>query len=203
MKSIHKFSIFLVSLIMSCQSLAIGNHLTGMQLGAEDAPVKIIEYRSLRCGHCADFSNEIFPELKEKYIDTGIVNFEVRPFPFDRLDLTAFQLLNCVDKKDFFAMDKFLFKNQKDWFVTNQSDKVLENSTAALMNYGKLFGISEEMFNECIEDEVITDLILEHRVEAFEKYDVSSTPTFIINGNKFSGNMPLEEFDKIIEKEIN
>ena len=97
-----------------------------MKLGDEDAPVKIIEYRSLTCSYCADFSNDTFPDIKEKYIDKGIVNFELRPFALNAIDLNAFKLLHCVNEDDFFAMEKVLFREQKKWIVTNQSDKVLE-----------------------------------------------------------------------------
>ena len=139
MKSIHKFSIFLVSLLVSYQSLAISSTLTGMQLGDDAAPLTIVEYRSLTCSHCADFSNNIFPEIKEKYIDTGKIKFEVRPFALNAIDLNAFKLLHCTDEKDFFAMEKLLFQDQKKWIVTKQSDRVLENSTDALRTYSTLF----------------------------------------------------------------
>ena len=55
-----------MSLLVSYQSLAISSTLTGMQLGDDAAPLTIVEYRSLTCSHCADFSNNIFPEIKEK-----------------------------------------------------------------------------------------------------------------------------------------
>ena len=195
--------VFLFAVIFPIGGLFASSTLKGMQLGDDNALVKIIEYRSLRCGHCADFSNDTFPKLKEKYIDNGVVNFEVRPFPLDSLDLIAFKVLHCVNEGDFFAMDKILFKDQKKWNVMNQSDRILENSTAALMTYAALFGISEEAFNSCIEDDAITDFILEQRIEGVEEYDISSTPTFIINGDVYAGNMSIDEFDKIIEKEIN
>ena len=195
--------VFLFALIIPISGLFASSTLKGMQLGDNDAPVKIIEYRSLTCSHCADFSNDTFAEIKENYIDKGKVNFEMRPFALNAIDLNAFKLLHCVDENDFFAMDKILFKDQKKWIVTNQSDKVLENSTNALKNYGALFGVSEEAFNSCMENEYITDFILEQRIEGVEEYDISSTPTFIINGEIYAGNMSINEFDEIIEKEIN
>ena len=197
------FIVFLFALMFPINELLASSTLKGMQLGDSNAPVKIIEYRSLTCSHCADFSNDTFAEIKENYIDKGKVNFELRPFALNAIDLNAFKLLHCVDENDFFAMDKILFKDQKKWIVTNQSDKVLENSTNALKNYGALFGVSEEAFNNCMENENITDFILEQRIEGVEEYDISSTPTFIINGEIYAGNMSINEFDEIIEKEIN
>jgi len=174
--------------------------LKGMQIGSEDAPVSIIEYRSLTCSHCAEFSNETYPLLKSEFIDTGVVKFELRPFALNAIDLNAFKLLHCADETDFFALDKLLFKEQKKWIVTNPSDQVLENSTKALGDYGILFGISEDDYAECLNNEKITDFILSERINGVENFDISSTPTFIINGEIFSGNKSFEELEKIILK---
>ena len=171
-----------------------------MQIGSEDAPVSIIEYRSLTCSHCAEFSNETYPLLKSEFIDTGVVKFELRPFALNAIDLNAFKLLHCADETDFFALDKLLFEEQKKWIVTNPSDQVLENSTKALGDYGILFGISEDDYAECLNNEKITDFILSERINGVENFDISSTPTFIINGEIFSGNKSFEELEKIILK---
>ena len=197
------FIVFLFALMFPINGLFASSTLKGMQLGDSDAPVKIIEYRSLTCSYCADFSNDTFPDIKEKYIDKGIVNFELRPFALNAIDLNAFKLLHCVNEDDFFAMEKVLFREQKKWIVTGQSDKILENSTFALMNYGALFGINKELFNNCMEDESVTDFILEQRITGVEEFDINSTPTFIINGEIYAGSMSIEEFDEVIEKELN
>lgn len=187
-------NIFAISALYSSETLK------GMQIGSKDAPVSIIEYRSLTCSHCAEFSNETYPLLKSEFIDTGVVKFELRPFALNAIDLNAFKLLHCADETDFFALDKLLFKEQKKWIVTNPSDQVLENSTKALGDYGILFGISEDDYAECLNNEEITDFILSERINGVENFDISSTPTFIINGEIFSGNKSFEELEKIILK---
>ena len=186
--------------IFALSTLFSSETLKGMQIGSEDAPVSIIENRSLTCSHCAEFSNETYPRLKSEFIDTGVVKFELRPFVLNAIDLNAFKLLHCADEADFFALDKLLFNDQKKWIVTNPSDKVLENSTKALGDYGILFGISEDDYAECLNNEEITDFILSERVNGVENFDISSTPTFIINGEIFSGNKSFEELEKIILK---
>ncbi len=186
--------------IFALSALYSSETLKGMQIGSEDAPVSIIEYRSLTCSHCAEFSNETYPQLKSEFIDTGVVKFELRPFALNAIDLNAFKLLHCADETDFFALDKLLFKEQKKWIVTNPSDQVLENSTKALGDYGILFGISEDDYTECLNNEKITDFILSERINGVENFDISSTPTFIINGEIFPGNKSFEELEKIILK---
>ena len=186
--------------IFALSALYSSETLKGMQIGSEDAPVSIIEYRSLTCSHCAEFSNETYPQLKTEFIDTGVVKFELRPFALNAIDLNAFKLLHCADEADFFALDKLLFNEQKKWIVTNPSDKVLENSTKALGDYGILFGISEDDYAECLNNEELTDFFLSERINGVENFDISSTPTFIINGEIFSGNKSFEELEKIILK---
>ena len=161
--------------IIALSALYSSETLKGMQIGSEDAPVSIIEYRSLTCSHCAEFSNETYPQLKSEFIDTGVVKFELRPFALNAIDLNAFKLLHCADETDFFALDKLLFKEQKKWIVTNPSDQVLENSTKALGDYGILFGISEDDYAECLNNEEITDFILSERINGVENFDISST----------------------------
>ena len=80
-------NIFTISALYSSETLK------GMQIGSEDASVSIIEYRSLTCSHCAEFSNETYPQLKSEFIDTGVVKFELRPFALNAIDLNAFKNL--------------------------------------------------------------------------------------------------------------
>ena len=163
---ISRFIYFILfwAIFLTSGAISASNNLDSMFIGEENAPVTIVEYRSLTCSHCADFANDVFPALKEKYIDSGQVRFELRPFALNAVDLNAFKLLRCVDAKDFFALDKLLFKEQKKWIVTNPSDQVLENSTKALGDYGILFGISEDDYAECLNNEEITDFILSERI---------------------------------------
>ena len=65
--------------------LAVEGPLGDVVQGKADAPVTIIEYASMTCGHCANFHNNTYPELKKKYIDTGKVRYILREFPLDPL----------------------------------------------------------------------------------------------------------------------
>ena len=201
---ISRFIYFILfwAIFLTSGAISASNNLDSMFIGDENAPVTIVEYRSLTCSHCADFANDVFPSLKEKYIDSGQVRFELRPFALNAVDLNAFKLLRCVDAKDFFSLDKVLFQNQKKWIVTNQSDRVLENSTKAISQYGSLFGLSKDEINACINDDDITDYILTMRIDAVENFNITSTPSFLINGELYEGNMPFKKFEKIIDKLI-
>src|SRR5262249_60111293 len=85
-------------------------------LGDEKAPVTVIEYASMTCPHCAHFALTTFPQLKEKYIDTGKVKYILREFPFDPVAAGAFMLARCAGGKDkYYAMVDLLFRTQATW----------------------------------------------------------------------------------------
>jgi protein-disulfide isomerase len=190
--------LFSVFFLFSIENTYAKKELRGFEIGSPDAPITIIEYRSLTCSHCANFANDIFPELDEKYIQTGKVKFEFRPFVLNAVDLNAFKLLNSVKEKDFLSLDKMLFKDQNKWLVTKDSNKILENSTNALKKYALLYGLSEEMFDNILNDKELEEWILSMRVDGAKKFNIQSTPSFIINGEVHSGNMSFSKFEKLL-----
>ena len=185
-------------LLFSLPNAYAKKELRGFEIGSADAPITIIEYRSLTCSHCADFANDVFPKLDEKYIQTGRVKFEFRPFVLNAVDLNAFKLLNSIEKKDFLSLDKMLFRDQNKWLVTKDSNKILENSTNALKKYALLYGLSEETFNDILNDKELEEWILSMRVDGTKRFNIQSTPSFIINGEVYSGNMPFSKFEKLL-----
>ena len=198
--SLKSSFIFICSLffLFSAENAYAKKELRGFEIGSPDAPITIIEYRSLTCSHCADFANNVFPELDEKYIQTGKVKFEFRPFVLNAVDLNAFKLLNSIEEKDFLSLDKMLFRDQNKWLVTKDSNKILENSTNALKKYALLYGLSEETFNDILNDKELEEWILSMRVDGTKKFNIQSTPSFIINGEVHSGNMPFSKFEKLL-----
>ena len=184
--------------LFSLENAYAKKELRGFEIGSPDAPITIIEYRSLTCSHCADFANYVFPELNEKYIQTGKVKFEFRPFVLNAVDLNAFKLLLSIEEKDFLSLDKMLFRDQNKWLVTKDSNKILENSTNALKKYALLYGLSEETFNDILNDKELEEWILSMRVDGTKKFNIQATPSFVINGEVHSGNMPFSKFEKLL-----
>ena len=203
MKYFLKF-ILVFSLIFIWSKVSFANNtLKGIQLGSDDAPITVIEYRSLTCSHCAEFNKITFPELKEKYKDTGKIKLELRPFALNAIDLNAFKLLHCSNEDDFFSLEKLLFEDQEKWIISSPNDQVLENSTEALGKYGLLFGITKDQYNSCLEDEDITDFIISMRMEGSQKYNITSTPSFVINDEVYGGYRNFKDFEKILQKSMN
>jgi protein-disulfide isomerase len=164
-------------------------------MGDLNAPVKMVEYASMTCPHCAQFHAETLKPLKEKYIDTGKVQLEFREFPFDGLALRASMLARCAGPARVFGMIDVLFKQQVNW--ARAQDPIAE-----LGKLGKLGGVSESRFEACMQNQALADAVLANRLEGEQKMKVDSTPTFFINGEKLSGAQPLADFEKAIDKHL-
>jgi protein-disulfide isomerase len=160
-------------------------------LGDPEAPITIIEYSSLTCPHCASFHRETLPTLEEEWIETGKAKLAYRHYPLDRLALAAAVVANCAGEKRFFKFLEVLFKKQQSW--ARASDPVAE-----IKKYAAFAGLSSSKVDECLADEAATNTILERQVAANDTFNIQSTPTFWIHGEKVQGAQPYEEFDKVL-----
>jgi protein-disulfide isomerase len=161
-------------------------------LGDPNAPVTIIEYASLTCPHCAEFHEEVLPQLKERYIAPGKVRMIYRDFPLDQRALAAASLAHCAGPERYFGFLDVLFQTQENWA---RADDYL----VALKRLGKLGGLTEAEMDACLADEELTNRILQTRLDAQNQHEISSTPTFIIDGKAYSGARDIEEFGALID----
>jgi len=161
-------------------------------LGADDASVVMVEYSSLSCPHCAHFQKDIFPEIKENYIDTGKVLFIHRDFPLDEPALRGAMLAHCAGNDRYYTFIKVLFDKQDSWAYQ-------KNYLEILSNIAKLGGISSEKFDACMQDKALEHAIVEGKFTAANIMDITSTPSFFINGAKYSGANNYPTFSKIID----
>jgi protein-disulfide isomerase len=170
--------------------------LDDIPLGSASAPVTIIEYASMTCPHCAAFSNGVFPRLKEKYIDTGKVRFIMRLYPTPPVELSvgAYMLARCGGADKFYPLIETLFQQQEKW--------VVRNPIQPLLAIAKQAGFTQQSFDACINDKELLAKVQQVSNTASSKFKVESTPTFFINGEKFAGEMPIEQFDKTIQQYI-
>lgn len=169
--------------------------LPDIVLGKADAPVVIVEYASLTCGHCANFHNTVFEKLKEKYIDTGKARFILREFPLDNRAAAAAMVARCVGMEKAPALISEMFKKQESWAFV-QANAFLP----ALFEVSKSSGIAKEAFDKCVTDQKLLEQVAAARDVANKKFGVRSTPTFFVNGRRLDGNPgAIESFDKAIE----
>jgi protein-disulfide isomerase len=166
-------------------------------MGDPNAPIEIVEYASLTCPHCRHFHDEILPDIKKNYIDTGKAKLIFRDFPFDQLGLFAAVLARCAPPSRYYQFLDVLFQNQDQW--SRESDPV-----GALTRIGKLGGLSEADYKACLGNEAIVNGLVQSRLTANKQYGVESTPSFVINGEKrVVGSQPYEVFDELLKKLAN
>ncbi|KQT49930.1 disulfide bond formation protein DsbA [Methylobacterium sp. Leaf456] len=164
-------------------------------LGPADAKVTIIEYASLTCSHCAHFHKETYPVLKERYIDTGKVRFTLREFPLDPLSTAAFMLSRCDGNEKYYPISDLLFDQQQNWAFVRKPQSPVD----ALEQIVRQAGFSKEKFETCLKDQKTYGAINAVKTRGLETFKVESTPTFFINGTKYSGALSIEELEKIIK----
>jgi protein-disulfide isomerase len=169
-----------------------GGPLPDIPLGNKDAPNIVIEYASMTCPHCAHFQNDVYPDFKKKYIDTGKVRFIFREFPLDGLAVAASMLARCAGPDRFYPMIHGLFETQKTWAVPGEDGK------EKLGLIAKQAGFSQEAFDKCLADKKLFDKIVEERRRANEDFGVDSTPTFFINGKRLAGGHEMSDFDAVL-----
>ncbi|WP_137132256.1 DsbA family protein [Rhizobium sp. FY34] len=176
--------------------------LPDMAMGDEKAPVTIVEYMSMTCPHCAHFHVTTFDPIKTKYIDSGKVRFIVREFPFDPVATAAFMLARSNPTKPqelatptaYFAMISMLFKQQRAWAAPADG-----NVRNALMQQAKLAGYTQETFEACLTNQKLLDDVNATMKRGAEEFGVNSTPTFLINGGRYTGDMSVEAMSALID----
>jgi len=167
--------------------------LPDMALGKADAAVTITEYASMTCPHCAAFNANVFPKIKEEYIDTGKVRYIFREFPLDIKAAAGSMLSRCIangDAQKYFAVTDMLFRSQNDWAVKNTAE--------TLTRIGKQAGLSQQQVEACLKDQSLLDKIAADQKYASDVLKVDSTPTFFVNGEKIKGETSIEDFEKKI-----
>ena len=165
-----------------------------MTLGDPKAPVKMVEYASASCTHCARFNNEVFPAFKARYIDTGKVHYTLKEFltPPNELAAAGFLTARCAGKDKYFTVLDAIFRSQQEIFQTGDMRGVL-------LRVAQSAGLTETQFNTCITDEEALKA-LNARVDRAVKQDkITGTPAFFINGKSVGeGEISLAALEKAV-----
>lgn len=166
--------------------------LPEQSIGKMDAPVTIVEYMSMTCPHCAAFHRETFDEIVKKYVDTGKVRFILREFPLDNKAVAAIMLARCAPEGQYFPLVSALFKSQMTWAMA-------EDVRGALLQMSKLAGFTQESFEACLTNQKLLDDVNAVRERGAKEFGVNSTPSFLINGKRYSGDMSVDTMSALID----
>ncbi len=193
---IKLFLLLLISSSSFADDVKISSNL--IVLGKNNAPIKIKIFSSHTCPHCANFHMEVVPKIKEKYIKAGKVQLIFIDFPLDQAALNASILLHCLNEKKQMLFLDTIYEKQSKWAIGSDINEININ----LKKIVKSLGITSVQFDKCLKNEIITDKILNDRINGHKKYSINSTPTIIINEKKLEGSANFKNIEKIIEKLI-
>lgn len=168
---------------------------TDLIVGRKEAPVTIVEYASLTCPHCARFHQNVLPTIKKDYIDTGKVRLVYRDFPLDRWALNASMIARCAGPERRYAFVEAFFAQQDSW-TSNP------NPAAGLASIARLGGLDQTTFDACLQDQKVGDAAIQERLTGSQTFDIQSTPTIIVNGDRYSGGLSVEQLRAVIEKKL-
>lgn len=172
--------------------------ITEMVQGDPEATVEVIEYASYTCPHCASFHANQYVQLKENYIDTGLIRFVYREIYFDRPGLWASMIARCGGEQRFFGISNMLYEQQREWLAGGQDPALI---VANLRRIGLTAGLTDEQLDACMSDgENAQNLVA--WFEANSAADgIRSTPSFVINGELYT-NMSYEDFAALLDAEL-
>ena len=165
--------------------------------GNPDAPVQVLEYASYTCPHCAAFHANQYQQIKENYIDTGLIGFTYREVYFDNPGLWASMVARCGGEMRFFGITNLLYENQSEWTRAGDGAAI----SAALRNIGKVAGLTDEELEVCMSDADQAQELMAWYQTNGDADNVQGTPTFFINGEHYS-NMNYADFAAVLDEKL-
>lgn len=190
----------------------------GFMVGNPQAKVKLIEYGSMTCPHCADFATDGTPVLLERYVKDGRVSFEFRNFVRDGMDVTASLLARCGGPGPFFKLTEQMFADQRNWMekAINLSKADQDRMKAlpvadqlpalagitGLDKFVRMRGITDARVKQCLNDEPTVNLLQKINQTAVDTYHITGTPGFVINGQLAEGVYNWETLEPRLQQAL-
>ncbi|SNS33150.1 Protein-disulfide isomerase [Sphingomonas laterariae] len=175
----------------------------GFRMGNPDAPVKLVEYASLTCPHCADFSINGAPKLKDEFVRTGKVSWEFRTFVLNPVDMAVSLLARCQGEGPFFKLVEQTYAEQKTWLpniskITNDEITRIQGlpenqqfgalaTSAGMDQFYRARGLAKDKADQCLADKAGIDKLLAIREHGTKIDNITGTPAFMINGKLADG----------------
>ena len=188
------FFIFLI--FIGASSISYSQEIKRIVVGNVDARISIIAFESMTCSHCADFHKNVFPKLKEEFLDKGIAKIEFRHFPLDLAAFSASKVSQCKNDGNIEILES-LYANQQKWVKGSSIEEVNKNLQKFLKNEGFTVDV-----DSCVNNKKIEDFVLNDRIDGAKNFNINATPTIIINNKKFEKPLNYKNLKKALEKLI-
>ena len=188
--------IYILLFVIGLCSISLKAEILPITEGKDSSKIKMIVYESLTCGHCADFHKNVYPQLKDNFIEKGLLEIEFRNFPLDMAALNASKIAHCNNDGNSEILH-YLFEKQNKWVRGGTIEDLNKNLKKIIKD--SRFSLN---FDECLNNKKVEDHILEERIEGAKTFKVQATPTLIISGEKFEKPLTYKNLKKYLEKLI-
>ena len=188
--------IFLLVIFFTTVLNVQAEEIKRITVGNNDAKITIIAFESLTCSHCANFHKNVYPQLKEEYLDTGLAKIEFRHFPLDIAAFNASKVAQCKNDGNSDILES-LYLNQQKWVKGSTVEEANNNLQLFLKSEG--FNVD---FESCVSNKNIEDFVLNDRIDGAKNFKIQATPTIIINNKKFEKTLNYKNLKKALEKLI-
>ena len=188
--------IFLLVIFFTTALNVQAEEIKRITVGNNDAKITIIAFESLTCSHCANFHKNVYPQLKEEYLDTGLAKIEFRHFPLDIAAFNASKVAQCKNDGNSDILES-LYLNQQKWVKGSTVEEANKNLQIFLKSEG--FNVD---FESCVSNKNIEDFVLNDRIDGAKNFKIQATPTIIINNKKFEKTLNYKNLKKALEKLI-
>jgi protein-disulfide isomerase len=162
-------------------------------LGDAAAKLTVTEFFSLTCTHCAAFAKETMPQIEKDLIKPGKVRFVFHDFPLDQVALTAAMVARYLPPNQYYPFVSALLASQDRWAFARGA-----NTTEEIWKLAALAGMSRDTFNDALADEELRNWILHQQEVDQTTFKIDSTPSFVIDGKKYAGEMNYDAFRKLL-----
>ena len=169
----------------------------GMRMGNPNAPLKLIEYGSLSCPHCAKLANDGMMKLVDKYVDSGRVSYEFRSFPIHGIiDVPLTVMVRCADPAAFFPLVEQIYSDQQA-IMTRAEGANAQAQAASQLPPAQRFvaladafgltdwfaarGLAKDQAHACLADTSGAEKVAKEG-QKWSEDGVNQTPTLVING---------------------
>jgi protein-disulfide isomerase len=190
----------------------------GFLMGNPNAKVKLVEFGSMTCPHCAEFEEQGGKALVDNYVKKGLVSWEFRNFVRDPFDMAATLLARCGGEANFFGMTRTLFHDQRNWTGKIQTAdqaqlQALQNmppaqqfstiaDLAGLKTFAAQRGVPRAKADQCLANEQETNQLVQMNSDAISSYSIPGTPAFLINGTLTEGAASWEALEPKIKEAL-
>ena len=190
----------------------------GFLMGNPNAAVKLVEFGSMTCPHCAEFDHEAMKPLVDNYVKSGRVSLEFRNFVRDPFDVAASLVARCGGTTSFYGLTRGLYADQKDWVSKIQaadpaSMQQIQSlppqqqfgeiaKIAGFQDWAAMRGLPAEKTAACLSNQSEVDRLVQMQNDAISSYDIPGTPAFLINGELVTiepGRTPWQQVEAKIK----